>query len=225
MAGPAGLATAACGGFFNAPRSSAAAANRGEEDDDRERNDHSEKWPGDAPGVDGDLVDVVLEELFRRRRVAAQLCGGCRSSRCRRALAAQINRIGPPSGTNGTGRRRALRRASSRTVGRASTINKLVAMQQTERIRIVVSLKEHIVRQDRARQTSGTTTPRAKSSALLCGRMTEDTETVSAAASVALPGDIDLETRAARMNQFWSALVDYQHQNVIVVALTVGDER
>jgi hypothetical protein len=95
MAGPAGLATAACGGFFNAPRSSAAAANRGEEDDDRERNDHSEKWPGDAPGVDGDLVDVVLEELFRRRRVAAQLCGGCRSSRCRRALAAQINRIGP----------------------------------------------------------------------------------------------------------------------------------
>jgi hypothetical protein len=43
-------------------------------------------------------------------------------------------------------------------------------------------------------------------------------------ASVALPADVDLETRAARMNQFWRALVDYQHQNVVVVALTVGDE-
>ena len=89
----------------------------------------------------------------------------------------------------------------------------------------MVSLKEHIARQDRVRQTSGTATPRAKSSALLCGRMTEDTETVSAAATVALPADVDLDTRAAKMNQFWRALVNYQHQNVVVVALVLDDER
>ena len=89
----------------------------------------------------------------------------------------------------------------------------------------MVSLKEHIVRQDRVRQTSETATPRAKSSALLFGRMTEDTETVSAAASVALPADVDLETRAARMNQFWRALVNLQHQNVVVVALVLDEEQ
>jgi hypothetical protein len=55
--------------------------------------------------------------------------------------------------------------------------------------------------------------------------MTEDTETVSAAASVALPADVDPETRAAPMNQFWRALVDYQHQNVVVVALVLSEER
>jgi hypothetical protein len=44
-------------------------------------------------------------------------------------------------------------------------------------------------------------------------------------ASVSLPADVDLDARAARMNQFWRALVDYQHQNVVVVALCVGDER
>ena len=31
------------------------------------------------------------------------------------------------------------------------------------------------------------------------------------AASVALPADINLEGRAARMNEFWEKLVDYQH--------------
>jgi hypothetical protein len=45
------------------------------------------------------------------------------------------------------------------------------------------------------------------------------------AASIALPANIDLEDRAARMNGFWKALVDYQHRDVIVVALAVGDER
>jgi hypothetical protein len=88
-----------------------------------------------------------------------------------------------------------------------------------------VSLKEHIKHKYGARQRSGTATPRAKSSALLCGRMTEDAGIVSAAASVSLPADVDLDTRAAKMNQFWRALVNYQHQNVVVVALTVGDER
>jgi hypothetical protein len=47
----------------------------------------------------------------------------------------------------------------------------------------------------------------------------------SDAASVALPSGIDLEDRAARMNEFWDKLVDYQHRNVLVVALCVGDER
>jgi len=44
------------------------------------------------------------------------------------------------------------------------------------------------------------------------------------AASVVLPGDIDLEDRAARMNEFWEKLVDYQHRDVLVVAVCV-DER
>lgn len=82
--------------------------------------------------------------------------------------------------------------------------------RQTERIRIVVSLKEHIVRQDRARQTSGTATPRAQSSTPLRMRLMEDAGIVSAAASVSLSADVDLDTRAARMNNFWDALVEYQ---------------
>jgi hypothetical protein len=53
----------------------------------------------------------------------------------------------------------------------------------------------------------------------------EDSGIVSAAASVSLPAGVDLDTRAAKMNQFWRALVDYQHQNVVVVALVLGEER
>jgi len=45
------------------------------------------------------------------------------------------------------------------------------------------------------------------------------------AASVALPAGIDLEDRAARMNNFWRALVDFQRRDVIVVAMCMGDER
>jgi hypothetical protein len=45
------------------------------------------------------------------------------------------------------------------------------------------------------------------------------------AASVALPAGIDLEVRAARMNEFWDKLVEFQYRNVIAVALCVGDER
>ena len=44
-------------------------------------------------------------------------------------------------------------------------------------------------------------------------------------ASVALPGDVDLKIRAARMNEFWRKLVDYQHRDVLVVAMCVGEER
>lgn len=43
-------------------------------------------------------------------------------------------------------------------------------------------------------------------------------------ASVALPADVDLEDRAARMNAFWRALVEFQHCDVLVVALAVGGE-
>jgi hypothetical protein len=43
-------------------------------------------------------------------------------------------------------------------------------------------------------------------------------------ASVALPGDVNLEDRAARMNEFWKALVEFQHRDVLVVALCVGED-
>jgi hypothetical protein len=45
------------------------------------------------------------------------------------------------------------------------------------------------------------------------------------AASVALPAGIDLEDRAARMNDFWRALVNFQDRDVFVVAMCSGDER
>jgi hypothetical protein len=45
------------------------------------------------------------------------------------------------------------------------------------------------------------------------------------AASVALPAGIDLDDRAARMNEFWRALVDFQYRDVLVVALCAGEER
>ena len=42
-------------------------------------------------------------------------------------------------------------------------------------------------------------------------------------ARVALPAGIDLDDRAARMNEFWRALVDFQYRDVLVVALCVGE--
>ena len=44
-------------------------------------------------------------------------------------------------------------------------------------------------------------------------------------ASVALPAGIDLDDRAARMNDFWRALVEFQYRDVLVVALCVGEEQ
>jgi hypothetical protein len=44
------------------------------------------------------------------------------------------------------------------------------------------------------------------------------------AASVALPAGIDLEDRAARMNEFWDKHVAFQHRDVLVVALAVGED-
>ena len=86
--------------------------------------------------------------------------------------------------------------------------------------------KEYIARQGNAKRASRATKPTAVRS------IREDTGDVCTvrslgfdAASVALPADIDLEVRAARMNQFWDKLVDYQHRNVLVIAVCVGDEQ
>ena len=91
----------------------------------------------------------------------------------------------------------------------------------------MVSLKEYITHHDLARRKSRTAKP-SKSRR----PMREDVGEVRVmsspgldAASVALPADIDLEDRAARMNQFWDTLVAFQHRDVLVVALCVGEER
>jgi hypothetical protein len=89
----------------------------------------------------------------------------------------------------------------------------------------VTTLKQYITRQDHARRKSSTK-PTSRSD------MREDVGEVRVisspgldAASVALPAGIDLEDRAARMNEFWDTLVAFQHRDVLVVALAVGDER
>lgn len=89
---------------------------------------------------------------------------------------------------------------------------------------MVTSLKDYIARRYGARWTAKSPTARRP--------MREDVGEVCVvsslgldAASVALPAGIDLEDRAARMNDFWRALVDYQYRDVFVVALCAGDER
>ena len=89
----------------------------------------------------------------------------------------------------------------------------------------MTTLKEYITRHDLARRKSDTTSRSPR-------HMREDAGDVSVmrspgleAASVALPAGIDLEDRAARMNEFWDALVEFQHRDVIVVALCAGEER
>jgi hypothetical protein len=92
----------------------------------------------------------------------------------------------------------------------------------------VVSLKDYIIaRHGRARRTSRTAWPPTARH-----QVREDVgegRVMSSpgldAASVALPAGIDLEDSAARTNDFWRALVDYQHRHVIVVAMCAGDER
>ena len=86
----------------------------------------------------------------------------------------------------------------------------------------MTSLKEFIISNDRTHRPSRTS-PRP---------MREDAGEVRTinspgldTASVVLPAGIDLEDRAARMNEFWLALVDFQHRDVLVVALCAGDER
>ncbi len=86
-------------------------------------------------------------------------------------------------------------------------------------------LKEYIARRGDTKRASRATKPTTARS------IREDAGDVSVmrslgfdAASVALPANIDLEGRAARMNEFWEKLVDYQHRDVLVVAVCV-DER
>ena len=87
-------------------------------------------------------------------------------------------------------------------------------------------LKEYIARQDDTKRASKATKPTmARSIRENAGNVSIMRSFGFDAASVALPGDIDLEGRAARMNEFWRALVDYQHRDVLVVALCVDDER
>jgi hypothetical protein len=87
----------------------------------------------------------------------------------------------------------------------------------------VTSLKEYIAHRHRARRPSR---PRTA-----LRHMREDVGDVGVTrspgldtASVALPGDVNLEDRAARMNEFWKALVEFQHRDVLVVALCVGED-
>jgi hypothetical protein len=86
----------------------------------------------------------------------------------------------------------------------------------------VTSLKEYITRHDVAQRKSRTARRPISENA---GDVSVMRSPGLDAASVALPADIDLKDRAARMNGFWDALVEFQHRNVIVVALCVGDER
>ena len=84
------------------------------------------------------------------------------------------------------------------------------------------SLKQFIARHDSARRPS-----RMSRRPMLegAGDVSVARSPGLGAASVALPAGIDLEDRAARMNDFWDALGEFQYRNVIVVALCVGDER
>jgi hypothetical protein len=88
---------------------------------------------------------------------------------------------------------------------------------------IVTSLKQYIASQYGARRP--TRHPRARQS------MREDVGDVSVvsslgldAATVALPAGISLDDRAARMNDFWRALVEFQYRDVVVVALCADNE-
>ena len=88
----------------------------------------------------------------------------------------------------------------------------------------MTTLKQHIARQHRARRA---TTPPSPHRTLR--ENAGDVSVTSAlgfdTASVMLPADVDLDDRAARMNAFWKKLVDYQHRDVLVVALAVDGER
>jgi hypothetical protein len=90
----------------------------------------------------------------------------------------------------------------------------------------VTKLKEYLARQKDTKRASKT---KEAATALSIRENAGDVSTMRSlaidAASVALPADINLEARAARMNAFWRALVDYQHQDVVVVALVLGEER
>ncbi len=75
----------------------------------------------------------------------------------------------------------------------------------------MLSLKEYIAINDAHEKESG---------AVRVARG-EDLST----ASISLPDGISLEARAERMNEFWNKLVEFQFDDVVVVALCVSRER
>jgi hypothetical protein len=90
----------------------------------------------------------------------------------------------------------------------------------------VSKFKEYLARHGDSPRASRTTKPTtARSMRADVG----DVSTVRShgfdAASVALPAGIDLDDRAAKMNAFWRALAEFQHCDVLVVALCIGEER
>ena len=70
----------------------------------------------------------------------------------------------------------------------------------------MTSLKEYIVSHGRTRWPSSTVRPPVRENA---GDVTVMRSPGLDAASVALPAGIDLDDRAARMNDFWRALVKF----------------
>ena len=89
----------------------------------------------------------------------------------------------------------------------------------------MTSLKEYITRHDLARRKSSATSRSRRPMREDVGEVRVISSPGLDAASVVLPAGIDLENRAARINEFWDKLVEFQHRNVLVVALCVGDER
>jgi hypothetical protein len=87
----------------------------------------------------------------------------------------------------------------------------------------VTNLKQFIERQYGARRRS-----RPHAARRLVSEDTGEVRVVRSlgldAATVALPAGISLDDRAARMNDFWRALVEFQYRNVLVVALCADNE-
>lgn len=85
----------------------------------------------------------------------------------------------------------------------------------------MISFNEYIVRHDRVRRTTQAARRQVREDI-------GEVRTISSfgldAATIALPAEIDLDDRAARMEAFWRALVGFQHRGVIVVALCAVDE-
>ena len=87
----------------------------------------------------------------------------------------------------------------------------------------MTSLREYIASQHRARRSARPRTARRP--------ISEDAGGVSVtrspgldAATVTLPAGISLDDRAARMNEFWKALVEFQYRDVLVVAICAGGD-
>jgi hypothetical protein len=105
------------------------------------------------------------------------------------------------------GRRR--EKGVNRQTQEASPINTSPQRCGTRERHVATSFKEYIVRHGHACRPSRTARQPIREDAA-------DVRIIRSpgldAASVALPAGIDLEDRAARMNEFWRALVDFQRR-------------